>query len=166
MKIDIFTDGAVSFLFSFTHHALLPLAVVMCCHPAMPPFHWPKSPCALHTNQPQVVEVITSKKRPREIADDLVLVLYPIMLCMQLQSASGKLAQSHDRHLDNKLVSLIYKAWFFFPNICICIAFNIQRTMDSEARWEPTRVLFLLRNLLFFYFFDEILACRYLCEAL
>lgn len=50
MKIDIFTDGAVSFLFSFTHHALLPLAVVMCCHPAMPPFHWPKSPCALHTN--------------------------------------------------------------------------------------------------------------------
>lgn len=167
MKIDIFTDGAVSFLFSFTHHALLPLAVVMCCHPAMPPFHWPKSPCALHTNQPQVVEVITSKKRPREIADDLVLVLYPIMLCMQLQSASGKLAQSHDRHLDNKLVSLIYKAWFFFFQTFVFVQLLI-----SRERWIPRQDgnhigSSFCRGIFFsFIFFYEILACRYICEAL
>lgn len=123
----------VLFLFSLP---IMPCCLLLSCaaNPAMLLIGQSPS-CALHTNQPQMVEVLTSKKRPRDPTDDLVLVLLPDMLCMQQQSAydwSRSTALSHDK-IYNLLAICFCRIYFCFKS------FN---TPQVSSRWYCSLFLF------------------------
>ena len=74
--------------FCFSTHNALPLCLLVYVNDSACPMlqsHWPKSIMAAHTNKLQTTPETISKKRAREPADDIILVLEKIVLSYALQ---------------------------------------------------------------------------------